>query len=717
MLSRNNQSLTTARMNRTAFHYSLRKLNVGLVSVLLGVGVGIGLGNNDQVARAATPVSPTAQVVTAPAAPAPTMTTKEAQAPAAGQTQPGTQPAQPTGQREQSSAPTQEPTIGHQAVTKEQGSATSAGHSANPAPAMARDLIPAPDPVTPTTPQQKDSYAPAYTVDLPEDYPAQFLQTIKTNTGTMNLKDYYVFKGILDQANGYYLWTAVKRDGSELGTLYVFWQPAQSDYLTGWWSLPANSGRNSGGDGIYSITIYNYGTTYTVVDGGANSLYYEYSSDGEKNNVTPDGQSMITGVLPTKGNFQIKVNYTDQNGQVTTKTIEVPVMAGMSVKVAAGAVVEGYVKTDAQTGVQDKIVSEYTHDKVGQTWTRHFAPTPAGDQYTADYTLNADGTFTLKLYNHDQLLTNEAHQLDGDDQVLTAGKDGSITVPLDRYVILPSGDGSYRFPNPFEPGSANVTYDYHQVGRIIPVGRDGKTPLPGLTAAQQPSYPNDPQDPTKVLPTRTPTIPGYTIKPGQSVVGKDGQVTPADPTKDTDVIYLRDQSVQVVFVDQGNGSQSVELSRDPVITGPEGTEAVDPAYQASLQYYLDQGYRLIHTGYGDPIQFPPASVVTSATSPYLVEVFLQKPAPAPVPEQPQTPQEQPGQPGRTPANASLETGAPTTVPGQLTATKAPRVAQSRQPGAAQLPRTGNEPQSLLAACGLAMLGLVGLLAGQPHRKH
>ncbi len=72
-----------------------------------------------------------------------------------------------------------------------------------------------------------------------------------------------------------------------------------------------------------------------------------------------------------------------------------------------------------------------------------------------------------------------------------------------------------------------VTVVYKKIGNIIPVDEDNK-PIPGVPT---PPYKNDPDDPTKVIPTPVPNIPGYT--PNGS------KVTPSDPTKDTKVIYRK----------------------------------------------------------------------------------------------------------------------------------------------------------------------------------
>lgn len=74
------------------------------------------------------------------------------------------------------------------------------------------------------------------------------------------------------------------------------------------------------------------------------------------------------------------------------------------------------------------------------------------------------------------------------------------------------------------------TVYYDTIGRIIPVDENGK-PIPG---ADHPMYKNDPNDPTKVIPTDVPGVNGYT--PTQN------SVDPADPTKDTDVKYTKNLS-------------------------------------------------------------------------------------------------------------------------------------------------------------------------------
>lgn len=71
---------------------------------------------------------------------------------------------------------------------------------------------------------------------------------------------------------------------------------------------------------------------------------------------------------------------------------------------------------------------------------------------------------------------------------------------------------------------------YKKIGKIIPVGPDGKTPIPD---APTPSYHNDPTNPTAVVPNEpVPNVPGY--KPSVPTV------TPEKPTEDTPVVYTPD---------------------------------------------------------------------------------------------------------------------------------------------------------------------------------
>ena len=85
------------------------------------------------------------------------------------------------------------------------------------------------------------------------------------------------------------------------------------------------------------------------------------------------------------------------------------------------------------------------------------------------------------------------------------------------------------------------TVIYAPNGKIVPVDPNG-TPIPG---ADTPTYPTDPNDPTKVVPNEPiPDVPGYTpVDPSP--------VTPTDPGKDTPVPYKQNQyGLTEKFVDE-----------------------------------------------------------------------------------------------------------------------------------------------------------------------
>ena len=85
------------------------------------------------------------------------------------------------------------------------------------------------------------------------------------------------------------------------------------------------------------------------------------------------------------------------------------------------------------------------------------------------------------------------------------------------------------------------TVTYAPNGKIVPVDPNG-TPIPG---ADTPTYPTDPNDPTKVVPNEPiPDVPGYTpVDPSP--------VTPTNPGKDTPVPYKQNQyGLTEKFVDE-----------------------------------------------------------------------------------------------------------------------------------------------------------------------
>nr|WP_305069095.1 LPXTG cell wall anchor domain-containing protein [Limosilactobacillus kribbianus] len=136
-----------------------------------------------------------------------------------------------------------------------------------------------------------------------------------------------------------------------------------------------------------------------------------------------------------------------------------------------------------------------------------------------------------------------------------------------------------------ETDSYNVYVTYEPNGKIIPVDQNNQ-PIPNV---DQPQYPTDPQDPTKVTPNeKVPSIPGYT--PATPTV------TPSDPGKDTPVLYTQSQAAEVVYVDQDDNN--AQLATSGTLTGPSGSVInYDKQNQAEITKLENQGYKLINNGF------------------------------------------------------------------------------------------------------------------------
>lgn len=128
----------------------------------------------------------------------------------------------------------------------------------------------------------------------------------------------------------------------------------------------------------------------------------------------------------------------------------------------------------------------------------------------------------------------------------TAGHYQEVSVPVitgyfaDRQTVAA--------PTP-QPQDQTETVIYHQLGRIVPVASDGKTPLKNITA---PRYQNDPNNPAAVLAKqKVPQIANYrstveTIKPA------------ANLQDDTLVAYRSEiQAAVFTYFDQTTGKQLV----------------------------------------------------------------------------------------------------------------------------------------------------------------
>ena len=98
-----------------------------------------------------------------------------------------------------------------------------------------------------------------------------------------------------------------------------------------------------------------------------------------------------------------------------------------------------------------------------------------------------------------------------------------------------------------DSGSITVTVTYTKNGKIIPVDKDDNP----ITGADQPVFPTDPTDPTKVDSGNIPDLSDKGYHPSDKAVKPDGTVDPdsEDPSKDIKVKYVKSGTISVKYHD------------------------------------------------------------------------------------------------------------------------------------------------------------------------
>ena len=129
------------------------------------------------------------------------------------------------------------------------------------------------------------------------------------------------------------------------------------------------------------------------------------------------------------------------------------------------------------------------------------------------------------------------------------------------------------------------TVTYSPNGKLIPVDPNG-TPIPG---ADTPTYPTDPNDPTKVVPNEPiPEVPGWNpVDPSP--------VTPTNPGEDTPVHYNQVVTGTIKYVDDTTGKT---LSSEDLPEGTVGSK-INYTTENKIKSYEDQGYELVSTDFSD----------------------------------------------------------------------------------------------------------------------
>ncbi|MFR0541627.1 MucBP domain-containing protein, partial [Lactobacillus delbrueckii] len=325
-----------------------------------------------------------------------------------------------------------------------------------------------------------------------------------------------------------------------------------------------------------------YGLTEKFVDENGNDLVPSVSKgtdykSGDKYDVTKDAK-VITGYVLVKtegttGTFE----KSDKTAVFTYKKLGKIVPVDPKGNPIPGADTPTY-KNDPDD--PSKVVpNEPTPDVPGyKTDVPKVTPEdPTKDTpvpYTKNETPAAKYGLTEKFVdeNGNDLVPSESKGTDyksGDKYNVT--KDAKV---ITGYVLVKTTDTTGTFTD----GNKTAVFTYKKLGKIVPVDPNGN-PIPGTDT---PTYKNDPDDPSKVVPNEpTPSVPGY-----KTDVPK---VTPEDPTKDTPVPYTKNETpaakygLTEKFVDE-NGN-------DLVPSESKGTD-----YKSGDKYDVTKDAKVI-TGY------------------------------------------------------------------------------------------------------------------------
>ena len=236
----------------------------------------------------------------------------------------------------------------------------------------------------------------------------------------------------------------------------------------------------------------------------------------------------------------------------------------------------------------------------GQKYTT--TDTKVIDGYYAKAPSNAQGTMSPygkigskyeKNYHDGYISEYTQINNDGDMYVQMYREDErGRRIAVTRAVIIKPGDiytysrvgKTYYLRSIYIPQTIDIKYVYKKLGNTVPVGVDNK-PFMGNTPTQ---YPNDPNAPTKAGKVVIPKYEGYTPKINGVPVGPDGFI-PTDPGEDTYVVYTPDaQKATVAYVDDKTGKTLKTDTPTGVTNAKSGYTTAD-----SIKTYQDLGYKLV----------------------------------------------------------------------------------------------------------------------------
>ena len=277
-------------------------------------------------------------------------------------------------------------------------------------------------------------------------------------------------------------------------------------------------------------------------------------------------------------------------------------------------VVDGYhikgVDRDSKNGVDVDPVDNFNHEKVGYTVTVTYEPN--GHIIPVD----PNGKQIPKV-DHPQYTTDPNNKKGVKPNTSVPNVPGYTLTHNPAQGTTKDGKKNPLTVTPKTPaGDTDVVYTPN--GHIIPVYPDPTDPTkPGQTIpnVDHPQYPTDQTDPTKVKPdTPIPKITGWHIAKNPDPGKTPGTVTPKDPTKDTLVIFAKDQYAQIIYRDvndpkniiTNDPKNIITLDMSPEVTGTAGDPITfgdkdNPTNK--ITRYENKGYVLVNDEFdsGKPI--------------------------------------------------------------------------------------------------------------------
>ncbi|MBM6973156.1 YSIRK-type signal peptide-containing protein, partial [Lactobacillus gallinarum] len=330
--------------------------------------------------------------------------------------------------------------------------------------------------------------------------------------------------------NGYHYQTVISTNRTGDGQIHVF-ELDQSNKVFNSFDLDKNKSHKSRWTGATYYNdeyagLINAGSNYWTGSQGELTLKYEVSGgkiDHPMNSISfivPRLNTQVTSYQREDGKDII-----DNNGKKIEPVVQQG-LDGQKYTTTGTKVIDGYY-AKAPSNAQGTM-SPY--GKIDSTYEINMH-----NGYSAVFTqTDNDGTMSVQMYQED---------LPGYKPV-----NGPIPIRPGDNGIYSGVDGIY-LRSIYVPQTIDIRYVYKKLGSTYLVGEDNK-PFMGNTPTQ---YPNDPKDPTKAgkvvihqYEGYTPTIKGVPVSPYSFI--------PTDPGEDTYVVYTPDaQKATVAYIDDKTG--------------------------------------------------------------------------------------------------------------------------------------------------------------------